>query len=49
MSASDGYGKAAITRTARPYTSATHHHLHRIFGAVGNTRDPFRNARAVQV
>ena len=37
MSASDGYGKAAIARSARPYTAK--HHPHRIFGTVGNTDD----------
>ena len=43
---SDGYGKAAIPRSAPPYTPATHH-PHRILGTV-NTADPSPDARAVQ-
>jgi len=45
--ASDGYGKAAITPSARPYAPATHH-PHRVFGTVGNTGDTSGDARAVQ-
>ncbi|MBD1884998.1 hypothetical protein [Microcoleus vaginatus] len=41
MSASDGYGKAAHARSARPYTAT--HHPHRAFGTV-NTSDTSRNA-----
>jgi len=40
--ASDGYGKAAIARSARPYTAR--HHPHRAFGTVGNTADPSPDA-----
>ncbi|MEG3874211.1 hypothetical protein [Microcoleus sp. Z1_B5] len=46
MSASDGYGKAAHTRSVRPYTAK--HHPHRAFGTVGNTADTSPDARAVQ-
>jgi len=42
MSASDGYGKAAIARSARPYTAK--HHPHCIFGTVGNTANPSSDA-----
>lgn len=42
MSASDGYGKAAHARSARPYPAT--HHPHRIFGTVGNTADPSPDA-----
>jgi hypothetical protein len=44
--ASDGYGKAAIARCARPYPAT--HHPHRVFGTVGNTADPSPDAHAVQ-
>jgi hypothetical protein len=44
--ASDGYGKAAHARSARPYTAT--HHPHRAFGTVGNTDDTSPDARAVQ-
>jgi hypothetical protein len=44
--ASDGYGKAAIARSARPYTAT--HHPHRAFGTVGNTADPSPDAQRQQ-
>jgi hypothetical protein len=42
--ASDGYGKAAIARSARPYTAT--HHPHRAFGTV-NTSDTSPNAHTL--
>ncbi|WP_138921036.1 hypothetical protein [Microcoleus vaginatus] len=45
--ASDGYGKAAITCSARPYAPATHH-PHPVLGTVGNTGDTSGDACAVQ-
>ncbi len=44
--ASDGYWEAAIARSVRPYGAA--HHPHPVFGTVGNTADPSRNAHTVQ-
>jgi len=44
---SDGYGKAAITRSARQSAPATHH-PHRVFGTVGNTDDTSPDAHTVQ-
>jgi hypothetical protein len=41
MSASDGYGKTAIARSARPYTAT--HHPHRAFVTV-NTAAPSPDA-----
>jgi len=46
MSARDGYGKAAITPSARQTAPATHH-PHRAFGTV-NTSDTSPDDRAVQ-
>jgi hypothetical protein len=40
--ASDGYGKAAIARSARPYTATYHPHC--AFGTVGNTDDTSSDA-----
>jgi len=42
---SDGYGKAAIARSARPYP--TTHHPHLALGTVGNPGDTSRNAHTV--